>query len=677
MVADPTAMTQAMPRRGAAMSEHRKISRVPYLPGLDGLRALAVIAVMIYHASPDWLPGGFLGVEVFFVISGYLITLLIVAENERSGRLDLKSFWIRRARRLLPALFAMLALVVIYTAVFVPDALGQLRGDVIAALTYVTNWYQIWQGQGYTAAGDFAPLRHLWSLAVEEQFYLIWPLVMLLLLSRGSRRVVRATGWMLGAAFLTIVLMAVAFQPGRVVDCAVTPEQFWQIGDRCISKVDTLYLSTITRSGGLLAGAAFALVWRPVALMRSPLRNRAFIVDIAALIGLVGLGAMTWLVFLMGPNGADPVLFRGGFLVAGVLTLMVLAGVTHQRSLSGPIIGNPVLLWIGIRSYGLYLYHWPIYQAIRKVAGNPLTVPQFIVAMILTVLITEASFRLIETPIREGTWRESLRRMRQSAVPIRRQAFVATAVVSSVLIGFGAVSLARAPLMQNEIAESLDQAADAVVSLEDLVAQTDGGDGGGGASPTPTTLDPLLGPNGEALVEEPAGVTDTTTTTSTTTTTTTLPPDPITYLAVGDSVMLGAAEVLRDNRVTVDAEVSRQMSDITPLLRELRERDLFGVAVISHLGTNGPLTQDMIDAFMEPLSAVPNVLVMTNRAPRNWTARNNELLRNLSSRPNVIVIDWERLSAECPGDCFYSDGIHLKSDGQRYYARLIFDVLGI
>src|SRR5215213_5820899 len=172
------------------------ISRVPYLPGLDGMRALAVIAVMIYHANSAWLSGGFLGVEVFFVISGYLITLLLMAEREQTGRVDLVAFWSRRARRLLPALFLMLFLLLSYSMIFKSSVLGKLRGDLIAAITYVSNWYQIWVGQGYTASNDFVPLRHLWSLAVEEQFYLVWPIAMMLMLRGGTRRVAMTARWL-------------------------------------------------------------------------------------------------------------------------------------------------------------------------------------------------------------------------------------------------------------------------------------------------------------------------------------------------------------------------------------------------------------------------------------------------------------------------------------------------
>ena len=361
----------------AARADPELVSRVPYLPGLDGLRALAVVAVMIYHANPSWLPGGFLGVEVFFVISGYLITLLLIAERERTGRVALGQFWMRRARRLLPALFVTLFIVVSYTALFRTEALGQIRGDVVASLFYVTNWYQVWVGQGYTASGDFAPLRHLWSLAVEEQFYLVWPLVMAVLLRVGPRRVTASARWLMLAAIALTAVIAIAYHPGRIADCDITPGAFFDVGQRCISKADTLYLSTVTRAGGLLLGAALAMVWRPGAIMRSPMRSKGAQLDVLAVLGLAGLGAMTWWVHFMTPDGADPLLFRGGFFVTSLLTLLVIAAVTHQRARAGAVLGNPLFLWVGTRSYGLYLYHWPIYQVIREVAGNRLTLTQF------------------------------------------------------------------------------------------------------------------------------------------------------------------------------------------------------------------------------------------------------------------------------------------------------------
>src|SRR5688572_2830921 len=340
------------------------ISRVPHLPGLDGLRAIAVVCVMIYHANSSWLHGGFLGVEVFFVISGYLITLLLIAEHERSGTVKLGQFWLRRARRLLPALFAMMALVLVYLAVDFTEARGRTRGDIVSGLTYVANWYQIWVGAGYTAREAFAPLRHLWSLAVEEQFYLLWPLIMVAILARGRARLPRVALWLVGVSVLITAVIAMLYVPGDI-NSACTPDSmkgYWEVGSRCISINDTLYLGTITRAGGLMLGAAFAMVWRPLALMRGPMRTKGHLLDVVALLGLGGLGVLVWRLHLADPARAiltgsrfDPWLFRGGFLLTGVATLLVIAAVTHRRAFMGRALGNPLFRWVGTRSYGLYL----------------------------------------------------------------------------------------------------------------------------------------------------------------------------------------------------------------------------------------------------------------------------------------------------------------------------------
>ena len=240
-------MSTLAPSRVEPVSGDRAhISRVPYLPGLDGMRALAVVAVMVYHANSDWLPGGFLGVEMFFVISGYLITLLLISERERTYRISLRQFWLRRARRLLPALFTMMLLVTVWTAIFKNEALGALRGDVLAGVFYVANWYQIWEGLGYTAAGDFAPLRHLWSLAVEEQFYIFWPIVMIFLLGRsGTRQVAAVSRWLFIAAVVITVAVALLYYSGPIGEPNVTPDAYWWLGDRPIAKIDTLYLLSL------------------------------------------------------------------------------------------------------------------------------------------------------------------------------------------------------------------------------------------------------------------------------------------------------------------------------------------------------------------------------------------------------------------------------------------------
>ncbi len=404
--------TLAPPRVEPVPDDRAHISRVPYLPGLDGMRALAVVAVMVYHANSDWLPGGFLGVEMFFVISGYLITLLLISERERTYRISLRHFWMRRARRLLPALFTMMFFVTVWTAIFKSEALGALRGDVIAGFFYVSNWYQIWEGLGYTAAGDFAPLRHLWSLAVEEQFYLFWPVVMIFLLGRnGTREVAAVSRWLFVAAVMITVAVALLYYPGPIGEPNVTPDAYWWIGDRPIAKIDTLYLGTISRLSGILLGSAFAMIWRPLAIVRGPLRSKGRLFDGLAIVAIIGFGWLCWTTYLVTPSGADPFIFRGGLFLAGLATLAIIAAVTHRGAHANRVLGNPFFRWIGTRSYGLYLYHWPIYQMIRGVAGNKLTVREFLFALLLTVIVTEASYRFVETPIRQGRFGARWRRI--------------------------------------------------------------------------------------------------------------------------------------------------------------------------------------------------------------------------------------------------------------------------
>jgi peptidoglycan/LPS O-acetylase OafA/YrhL len=713
--------TVAPPRATPQATEDRShISRVPYLPGLDGMRALAVVAVMVYHANSSWLPGGFLGVEMFFVISGYLITLLLIAERERNYTISLGHFWLRRARRLLPALFMVMTLVTIWTALFERNALGQLRGDVIAGFFYVSNWYQIWVGLGYTSAGDFAPLRHLWSLAVEEQFYLFWPIVMVVVLGRrGSRRVADVSRWVFAVSLAITVFVALIFYSGPLGEPNVTPEAYWWLDGRPISKIDTLYLSTPTRLGGILLGAAFAMVWRPFAIARGPLRSKGRLFDVAALVGLAVFGWMCWNIYLVKPSGADPRLFQGGFFVAGLATLAIIAAVTHRGAASGRLLGNPVLLWIGTRSYGLYLYHWPIYQMIRKVAGNSLTLREFVFAMVLTGIVTELSYRFIEMPIRKGQFVANWRRFRAGAPRIARVFVTGVIALFLVVALIAAAALATAPVEENEIAQALGEGEDFTTDLLAVDAPVAEVSSSTTVSPTtvpPTTVAPVTTldlaappltslPNPEQTTIPDAAPPPTTipptTAAPTTVPAATVPPAPVTQLgvitsltdlpaltipptvagfplvALGDSVMLGAAEELQARGFQVDALKSRQMSNYLPEMAALRDNGTFGSVVIVHLGTNGGFSQATLDQMLAILADVPVVILLTDKADRGWIAGNNEKLRAVpASHPNVSVIDWEVLVGGCEGNCLYDDGIHLTQSGQNYYAGLIGAVLG-
>jgi peptidoglycan/LPS O-acetylase OafA/YrhL len=623
---------------------------VPYLPGLDGLRALAVLAVIIYHANPAWLPGGFLGVEVFFVISGYLITLLLVAEEERTGAISLRDFWARRARRLLPALFAMLVLLIMWTSIRERDSLGALRGDVVAGALYGSNWFQVWVGAGYTAKNDFAPLRHLWSLAVEEQFYVLWPVIMLVILRLGRDRLPRVAMWFLGIATAIAGLVALLMPSGGIGEsCASTPDAYWTLGERCISKIDLLYLSTPTRATGLLLGAALAIVWRPYALLRGPMKRKGPMMDPVALIGLVLLGFLIYkvhILHLVGEDGwhADPWLFRGGLFLTGIATLMVISAVAHQKAFTGRVLGNVVLRTIGERSYGLYLYHWPVFQALRHETGIALKPHELIAAMLVTVVITEISYRYIELPIRERRLKESIQALLRSR-PGELGVIISCSIALPI---FATFSLVTADYKANDVQASLDAGEN---SVTDVI--------GALTSSTTSPITPSSAPE------------------STNATTTTYVPPHYDVFALGDSVMKGAAPALADLGIVVDAKQDRQGKMGADIFVQLKDLGATMDAAVVHLGTNGPMSQETLDTMMQALSEVPRVVVLTSKAYRDWTDSNNEKIRALpATYPNVTVLDWQLVATLCPGDCLTADGIHLEREGIDYYAQEIWKALG-
>jgi hypothetical protein len=384
--------------------------------------------------------------------------------------------------------------------------------------------------------------------------------------------------------------------------------------------------------------------------------------DVVALVGFVALAAMAWWMYLIGPDGADPWLFRGGFLLCAIATLMMVAAVTHQHAFTSRVLSIPVLLWIGTRSYGLYLYHWPIYQMIRNIAGNHLKLHEFVLAMAATAVVTEASYRYIETPIRTGTLGASLARILRSPVAGPRNALLGIGVVVATLSLFAGVSLATASVQENEVRQTLEEGAEFTCDvINDPTCS--------GAEPadTPVATDDAVTPDAGV---DPSGVPAQPP--AETTTTTTQPPAPIAQFALGDSVMLGAAGELTKRGYVVDAAESRQFSDGRAIVEQLAAAGRLGDVVVVHLGTNGDIDANDLTAMMEALVDVPQVLLLTIDVERAWTESNNTLIFNAASTyPNVSVLYWADLDDSCPGDCFQSDGFHLRPDGQTYYAALI------
>jgi peptidoglycan/LPS O-acetylase OafA/YrhL len=655
----------------------RQLNRVPYLPGLDGMRALAVVAVMLYHANHEWLGGGFLGVEVFFVISGYLITLLLIGEHERNGRVSLHQFWLRRFRRLLPAVLTVMSAMAVYMALFKRQPQGRTRGDFLGGIFYGSNWYQLFVGQGYTASEAFVPFRHLWSLAVEEQFYLMWPLIMVVILRLGRGHLPRVAVWLFATSAAIAVIVGVLFAGGDVATtCAPDAMNgYWMLFGRCISINETLYLGTFSRAGGLMMGAGFAMVWRPMALMRGAARNKSRQLDVLAVFGLAGLAFLAWNLTLSsdGRNTGirfDPWLFRGGFFFTGLFTLMVIAAVTHQRAMMGRLLGNPVFNWVGTRSYGMYLYHWPIYQIIRGQAGVPMSLSQWLLAMAITLPVTEASYRFIETPIRQGRlgeWLRGDRRPRTAAAYKRRQRVAGIGIVSAALVGFAGVSIAMAT---NQCVGQIECDSAAGLAVDSTL-------------PTDTTPNQVQPTSSLALADPSATVPAGQTVPPSTATPTTVLQD-LPYFAVGESVMLGAKPTMDARGIKTVAEVSKGPDWELQQLQLAKTQYRIKNGVIIQLGTNGTVTQAQYDAVINEFPDLNLIVVLTVKAPKPWIEGNNAIIRALpTTHPNVKVLDWEA-AAQDPAlgiadHLSKSDGgIHLSDDtAKTAYTNLILQALGL
>ena len=392
-----------------------------YAPGLDGVRAIAVAAVVIYHLGAAWLPGGFLGVDVFFVLSGFLITSILLTEFGNRGRIDVKNFYLRRARRLLPALYAMLAGIVLATAVTTRGELHRLRGDVVAALTYCTNWTQIIWNRSYFGQLDRPSLmQHLWSLAVEEQFYLVWPLILVVYLASRRRWLMFAvTVALIAASTLWMALLYQSEDPKRV------------------------YYGTDTHIAPMLVGAALAivLVLRRQAGRPDPSVVSRFWVDAAALIGLLGLAWATTSI-----NYYSAGLYRGGYLLISLATLAVVLAAAGPATLTARVLGWAPFVWIGQRSYAIYLWHWPILMLTRPKVDVPLHGPVLIALQVAAVLLaSDLSYRYLERPIRKHGFLAFFRGTTRHASRSRQRRRSRISALTAMVVAAVVVTLVTAP----------------------------------------------------------------------------------------------------------------------------------------------------------------------------------------------------------------------------------------
>ncbi len=574
---------------------------IAYRPGLDGLRAIAVASVFLYHSRIDWLPGGFLGVDLFFVLSGYLITSLLLVEWEARNQIDLRRFWMRRARRLLPALVVVVLGSLILASIFARQDLARTRSDVVSSLLYYANWHQIIANHSYfNLMGNPSLLQHTWSLGVEEQFYIVWPLLLvpgLVLIGRKRLPMIVIAGIAASAALMWI-LYTNPNNPSRV------------------------YYGTDTRAFLLLMGILLALVWPRI----EGLGRRALpvleLLGIAALVGSV-------LLFLQ-MQDFNPTLYQGGDLAAAFCFTVLIAAVAHPRLGIGQALGVAPLRWIGERSYGIYLWHWPIILLVAGVNARPS--PGVVVGEAAIVVAAAAlSYRYVEQPIRT---RSLQRWLSQYSRRFRLE-----------VVGAGALGLVAAFAILFVTPSSLNPV-------------------GGYVSPTKANA----GTHRPHTSTQPS-----THQVSTQTKRASLPPGRI--LALGDSVMLGCTRELRtalDHHVRVDATVGRQIEDTVNELQRLRRHHHLTKSVVIQIGNNGPLWYHDLVRLRHALHGIPRIVVVNVRNDTSWQDESNDALVNwLRGWREAHLADWYGRST----DKMMQDGTHPWPYGCGIYSRVIADTL--
>lgn len=608
--------------------------------GLDGLRAIAVGAVVLFHADFYWARGGYLGVDLFFVISGFLITALLAREWESQGRIDLRGFYWRRAKRLLPAAWLMMAAVVVLAACVAIDALPHLRRDAPASLLYVTNWELLRSNTSYFESTGRPPLlQHLWSLAIEEQFYIVWAPLAALLLPRIGRRAFGMLAWAAGVA--SAIWMAV------LAHAMGYPEQ---------GNPSRLYFGTDTHGFALLFGAAFGLLWQPQQ------RAQGFGMVRRGMGVLFGMAMLAGLVALFAVMGEDtPTLYPWGFLLAAVAGIGLVVSVTHPGLPLGRWLDAQPLRWIGERSYGIYIWHWPVFMLTRPGidlrgfdAGTALAL-----RLGLTLLIAALSYRYVETPIRQGAIERLLRDARNGSHRLRAW-MRGSAMACLVALAFAACGAilwqapaSAGPAQDVREALSMDAPADADAPRQDIVPVAADTPAPIPAASVEAQIEPVTAteapaPAGEAVVESFTGKD---------------------VAAVGDSVLLGSSGLLKVSLPGADvhATVGWQAADAIRQLKTMKSANTLRPVMLLHLGTNGYVTEEQLRQMLSMLAECRRVVLVNTHVPRRWMEANNALIDRVAPEfPNVVVVRWNDISEDQP-DYFVSDGVHLTSVGQRVF----------
>ncbi len=578
---------------------------IQYIPAIDGLRAVAVIAVILYHLGISWIPGGFLGVDLFFVISGYVITRLLLDSIQERGGLDLRDFYMARIRRLLPPLIFMIVVTSIIVGIWAPDTTKKFLTDAPFSIFGGMNWWLVFNQQDYFESSGRPPLlQHTWSLAVEAQFYLLWPLILLVVLKYFGKKVIPAAALMI-ASISGVALMLVSFQ----LDATNS------------SKVSHIYFGTDTHSIGLFLGAALAVSWIPQNFNLQVTRRAQDFIDGIGVFGFIGILATFALI-----DESEPTLYRIAFPLAGIFGTAILISIVHPASRFAPLLRNKVLLWIGERSYAIYLWHWVIFQISRpQVDLDGENWALFSLRILLVLAMADISLRLVELPIRSGAVAYWFGGMKYRTKAVRRKQKLALALSISILVitsaSVSVSAIMRVDKENQELLQSLKEADKPIIT-------------------------PIENPANPGL------------------------------WVTGDSVILGIRHILEmDHPIAlINARVGRQAPELLEVM--LRDGPMApNSPVVFNLGNNNALTRAQVIAIFEAVKAAPQRIVVNTAVPRPWRETNNQLINEIAaSYPNTVVVRWDQISEGRP-EYFAPDGVHLVPAGARAYVAAITDNL--
>ena len=574
---------------------------IQYIPAIDGLRAVAVIAVMLYHLGFTWIPGGFLGVDLFFVISGYVITRLLLDSIAQSGGLDLRGFYIARARRLLPALIFMLVSTTIAIGIWAPDTIKRLLTDTPFSLTGTMNWWLVAHHQDYFESIGRPPLlQHTWSLAVEAQFYLLWPLILYFILKQFGKKHIPLASLAIAAAS-GIALLFVSFS----LDASNA------------SKVSHVYFGTDTHSIGLFLGAALAVSWIPQNFTKTVSKKAQDFIDGVGFIGFIGILAAFLFI-----DETQPTLYKIAFPLAGVCGAAIVMSVVHPASRFAPVLQNPVFLWIGERSYAIYLWHWVIFQVTRPtvdLAGKEWAL--YALRILIVLALSDISLRFVELPIRRGVIQFWLKGLKYRTKKERTQQTRTLSAVTVVVLLLATVVSVRAIGIANEQRQKLEDSLTSKPSAISAVA-TDG------------------------------------------------------LWVTGDSVILGIRSKLGESRAisVINARIGRQAPELLSVILHDKAQ-ASDAPVIFNLGNNNALTREQTRAIFEAVKNQPRAIVINTAVPRPWREGNNALIAEIAAQySNVTIVDWNSISEGHP-EYFAPDGVHLVPTGVDVYVAEILKKL--